>query len=185
MRLSKKVESLMEITSINEQEDKAIADLKKNLSTLKKLYIIYKVGKDEREDGKTILNDIQQIRVKQVAVKDLKVPDHFICQVSGDLMREPVMLQSGQTYEKSFIEHFFERKKKQADQERIELSSSWDESKYSEYFRCPITQLEVDPKIMLPNMRIRLAIEHFLKENAWAYDFDPRQKYQSIKVVED
>jgi len=40
----------------------------------------------------------------------------------------------------------------------------------------------VDPAIILPNKRIKRAIENFLAKNPWAYNFDPREKYDKIKL---
>ena len=39
--------------------------------------------------------------------KDLKVPEHLMCQISGDLMHEPILIQSGMTFEKEVIERYF------------------------------------------------------------------------------
>ena len=42
------------------------------------------------------------------SVKDLRVPQHLLCPISGDLMDDPVTLESGQTFEREMIEKYFE-----------------------------------------------------------------------------
>ena len=42
-----------------------------------------------------------------VDIKKLFVPEHLLCLITGDLMQEPVTLESGRTYEKSKIEQYF------------------------------------------------------------------------------
>ena len=68
------------------------------------------------------------------AQKDLSVPDHLICQISGEIMSDPVMITSGQTYERAIITRHFEIKRIQAEQEKDE-----DDYDYDAYFKCPVT----------------------------------------------
>ena len=35
---------------------------------------------------------------------------------------------------------------------------------------------------MKENKKIRTAAEDFLQQNPWAFEFDPRQKYQNIMI---
>lgn len=35
------------------------------------------------------------------------MPDHLLCLLSGELMSEPVTLESGRTFERDTIEHYF------------------------------------------------------------------------------
>jgi hypothetical protein len=42
-----------------------------------------------------------------IRVQDLEVPDYLNCPISDELMEEPVILESGFTYEKSSIEKHF------------------------------------------------------------------------------
>jgi len=49
-------------------------------------------------------------------------------------------------------------------------------------YKCPVTQVKVDKNVKIANRRIKRATEDFLKNNPWAYDFDPRQKYNSIRI---
>ena len=42
------------------------------------------------------------------ALKSLHVPEFFLCPISGDLMKEPVTLESGRTFEKESTIKYFE-----------------------------------------------------------------------------
>ena len=35
--------------------------------------------------------------------KELVIPDYLMCPIAGDLMTDPVLIQSGQTFERSII----------------------------------------------------------------------------------
>ena len=76
---------------------------------MQKLYIIQKVPKGERVDTKKFLVRMNRACESEPikAIKDLTVPDHLLCKIKGDLMDDPVMIQSGVTYERQIIEQFF------------------------------------------------------------------------------
>ena len=42
-----------------------------------------------------------------IQTKDLEVPDFLTCPISDELMEDPVILESGFTYERSSIEKHF------------------------------------------------------------------------------
>ena len=41
-------------------------------------------------------------------MKQFKVPDHLICPIRGDVMEDPVMIQSGMTYNRTEIERYLQ-----------------------------------------------------------------------------
>ena len=48
--------------------------------------------------------------------------------------------------------------------------------------KCPVTLKKVDPDVIIPNKSILEASELFLDENPWAYEFDPKEKFEDIKI---
>ena len=86
-----------------------IAELHSQTKHLSKLYILYKVDKSRQIKAKELENDIKAIfdRESYPVQKELRVPEHLICTISGDIMFDPVTLESGRTYERSSIEMLF------------------------------------------------------------------------------
>lgn len=77
---------------------------------MSKLYSVFKVPKDKQVDHKGVERDIRAIFDKEGKPKrkELFVPEHLICIISGELMSDPVTIESGRTYERSQIEKVFE-----------------------------------------------------------------------------
>ena len=109
--------------------------------------------------------------------RNLEVPTYLLCGLSHKMMQRPVLIQSGLTFERSVIEDYFKEKEKERDQARDD--SSFDEASF---FRCPITQLRVDPSVMIENSRIREATWDFVEKNPWAYNFDKRESLRAEKL---
>ena len=86
-----------------------MADLKKKLSTLSKVFVVFKIPKGSRPDLKTILASMTNICEREtiVPIKERKVPDFLICQIKGDLMDDPVTIESGVTFEREYIKQYF------------------------------------------------------------------------------
>ena len=107
---AKKVQYLRDLSNTKIDQDAALADLKKKLSSLSKLEIVQKVPKQDRIIGKPLLAKVTEMmsREGQQSQQELFIPDHFLCPISGDLMTDPVLIQSGQTYERVIIEKHFE-----------------------------------------------------------------------------
>ena len=86
--------------------------MKKKLSTLKRLEISKKVPEGERKDTKSLLEGIKNMIKSDSepvpALKTLQVPEFLLCPISGDLMKEPVTLESGRTFEKESTIKYFE-----------------------------------------------------------------------------
>ena len=81
---------------------KDFEDIKKKLSTLSKLEIKNKVNKLERQDTKGLTEQFKGMLLadKRTELKQLFVPDHLLCLITGELMTDPVTLESGKTFEK-------------------------------------------------------------------------------------
>ena len=54
----------------------------------------------------------------------------------------------------------------------------------ADFIKCPVTMQRVDPKIIIPNVAISLVTEAYLDENPWAFDFNPAEKLENIKVCD-
>ena len=76
------------------------------------------------------------------------------------------MLSSGVTYERQIIVLYFERKRRDANQE----DSDYD---MESHFLCPVSQIAVNPDIIIANKRIAAATQHFIEENPWAHNYNP------------
>jgi len=100
------------------------------------------------------------------AQSELRVPEHIICIISGEIMSDPVTLETGRSYERSQIEMLFQYAR--ASEEQL--------------CYCPSSLVPVNADVMIPNVGLRREAERFLQENPWAYEFDPREKFFQIKV---
>lgn len=97
-------------------------------------------------------------------------------------MEDPVIIESGRTFEREEIVKYFERQselqKKQDDQ------GEDSDAEKCNFLRCPISLQPVDPSIMIPNKQIKEATRQFLDQNPWAFEFDPRQKFSQLSIWE-
>ena len=76
------------------------------------------------------------------------MPDYLLCRITDELMDEPVLLESGFTYEKEvIIKHF-------------QTNGNFD----------PMTREDVDPKVLILNKQIKLATQDYLMLNPWAFE---------------
>lgn len=88
------------------------------------------------------------------------VPDFLRCRISDEIMNDPVIIQSGFTYEKKMIDLHFQK------------NGPFD----------PITREQVDPKIMITNIYLKKAADDFLVNNPWAYQYIPGEDIYSVKM---
>mmetsp|Transcript_27185 Transcript_27185/g.36326 ORF Transcript_27185/g.36326 Transcript_27185/m.36326 type:complete len:100 (-) Transcript_27185:54-353(-) len=93
-------------------------------------------------------------------------------------MKEPVLIESGQTFERETISRYFEIQ--QSSYER-HLEGD-DETQIDDFLKCPITNRPVNPIVMIPNRRIKAHIARFIEGNPWAYNFDPHVSYRDIPL---
>ena len=105
-------------------------------------------------------------------MKQFKVPDHLICPIRGDVMEDPVMIQSGMTYNRTEIERYLQLQQ-QSYQERLDEDD--DDFDKENFYKCPITYSVIDPAVRIPNKRIKDACDAFLDANPWSFEFDPRE----------
>ena len=73
---------------------------------------------------------------------DAEVPKPFVCPITQEIMKDPVILSDGHTYERDAIEKWFETK---------------DTS--------PTTNLKIAAKTLTPNVALRQNIEEWREEN--------------------
>ena len=112
------------------------------------------------EDRVNLLEKEEIFQRRRIMPKDLTVPTFLLCPLSKQLMNQPVLIESGYTFNKDAIQAFFQSKQKLRDEDQKEIdSSSFDES---EYFRCPISFKKVNYMNMIENTRIKKAVQEFL-----------------------
>ena len=75
--------------------------------------------------------------------KTLTVPDNLLCMISGELMHDPVMIESGQTYEKDVILRYIEIQKERADQTKEDWGDEFTDDDYKNFFKCPVTMVKI------------------------------------------
>jgi len=88
-----------------------------------------------------------------------EIPDHLCCKITMDLMENPVITESGITYEKAALFDHFKR------------NGNFD----------PVTRDEINPKNVYPNVNIKQAVEKFIRENPWAFESQYSDGYLDIK----
>ena len=119
---------------------------------------------------------------KRVTQKELIMPSYLKCLVSQVLLLDPVMLKSCMTYDKEMLNEHFQMKEDQAQREKEELSD--DENDYDSYFKCTVTQMNVDPKVLLPVRRIKEAALDYLDKHPWTYELNPKKDdWRNIPVT--
>ena len=123
VRQSMKLRSLKLIDQEASLDQEAFKLLKKHLSTLKKLRIVLrnKIDKSQPQvDITKLLKAMDQILKSESkpVCQDLEVPDNLLCQISGDLMHDPVLIESGQTFEREAIMRYIEVQAENAEAER-------------------------------------------------------------------
>lgn len=110
---------------------------------------------------------------------DLTIPTHFVCKISACIMDDPVITSNGQMFERESIQQYFDNLKEQ--EPKAQELSDYEED---DYFKCPVTRMSVDPDILIPNKRMKRAIEDFVDKNPWAFEYDPYKGYKDIVVWE-
>jgi len=88
------------------------------------------------------------------------VPDFLKCSISDELMEDPVVIQSGHTYERAMIEKHFQ------------TNGGFD----------PITRQEVDRSVLIQNHMLKKASEDYLARNPWAYQHVMNEDYRKIMM---
>jgi len=88
-----------------------------------------------------------------------EVPEYFCCKITFEIMKDPVLTPYGIGYEKSVIVEHFKKN-----------------GNFDPVTRRPIT-------VLVPNVSLLRAIQTFIKQNPWAYEFvDVDEDYHKISL---
>ena len=191
VRIAEKIASMKQLYTEQNQKESVLLDLKNKMKTLDKLRILFKVPKAERADLKLLQKQITD-KYNAEAVKDIKklnVPDHLVCLISGEIMFDPVTIESGRTFEREFINMFFKSQTELMERARVEYDPDDEENQgrpfnKADYLFCPVNRTPVDTTIQIPNIGMRAELNEFLKKNPWAFEFDPRKNFNQVKIWE-
>ncbi|XP_025260405.1 WD repeat, SAM and U-box domain-containing protein 1 isoform X4 [Theropithecus gelada] len=87
-----------------------------------------------------VLRKIEELRTK---VKSLSsgIPDEFVCPITRELMKDPVIASDGYSYEKEAIENWISKKKRTS----------------------PMTNLVLPSAVLTPNRTLKMAINRWLE----------------------
>ena len=191
LRIAEKIASMKQLYTEQNQKENVLLDLKNKMKALDKLRILFKVPKAERADLKLLQRQItDKYNAEEVKnIKQLNVPEHLVCLISGEIMFDPVTIESGRTFEKEFIEMFFKNQTELMERARVEYDPDDEESQgrpfnEADYLFCPVNRTPVDTEIQIPNMGMRAELDKFLKKNPWAFEFDPRKNFNQVKIWE-
>ncbi|XP_042683156.1 WD repeat, SAM and U-box domain-containing protein 1 [Centrocercus urophasianus] len=87
-----------------------------------------------------ILQKIKELRIKTVSVS-IAVPDEFLCPITRELMKDPVIAADGYSYEKEAIENWISNKRRSS----------------------PMTNLPLPSLVLTPNRTLKMAIGRWLE----------------------
>ncbi|XP_031446703.1 WD repeat, SAM and U-box domain-containing protein 1 isoform X2 [Phasianus colchicus] len=87
-----------------------------------------------------ILQKIEELRIKTVSVS-VAVPDEFLCPITRELMKDPVIAADGYSYEKEAIENWISNKRRSS----------------------PMTNLPLPSLVLTPNRTLKMAISRWLE----------------------
>ncbi|OXB52615.1 hypothetical protein ASZ78_014546 [Callipepla squamata] len=88
-----------------------------------------------------ILQKIEELRVKTVSVS---VPDEFLCPITRELMKDPVIAADGYSYEKEAMENWLSSKRRSS----------------------PMTNLPLSSPVLTPNRTLKMAISRWLEAHS-------------------
>ena len=105
---------------------------------------MFKVTNERQVDTKSLQAAMKKMCDSESAVdvKTLFVPDHLLCLISGDLMKDPVTLESGCTFERASIEQYFKTQRETAKRALANADSEVEEERNmteADFLRCPVT----------------------------------------------
>ncbi|KAA8538944.1 hypothetical protein F0562_025636 [Nyssa sinensis] len=128
---------------------KAATELKKELKRIVKAIVDeddYTVEATDRAiQTLCALKDFKLKHTPSLGLDNLTVPDEFLCPISRELMRDPVVLATGQTYDRPFIQRWLK------DGHRT----------------CPQTQQVLCHTFLTPNHLVREMISQWCKEHGF------------------
>lgn len=91
------------------------------------------------EDFDRISSVLHALKHTKFGKGDDVVPEHFLCPISSEIMRDPVMLATGQTYDRPYIQAWFD----------------------ADHHTCPKTQQVLPARSLTPNYLVRSMIEQW------------------------
>lgn len=87
-----------------------------------------------------------------------ELPDYFVCPLSHQLFLDPVLLPSGQSYERSALNAYFQ------------TNGCVD----------PASSDPIDPKLLFPNTTLKKAVSDYLDHNPWAFEYASGQTLSDL-----
>ncbi|XP_065527243.1 WD repeat, SAM and U-box domain-containing protein 1 isoform X3 [Lathamus discolor] len=87
-----------------------------------------------------VLQKIEELRMKTISVP-ITVPDEFLCPITRELMKDPVIAADGYSYEKEAIENWINSKRRSS----------------------PMTNLPLPSPMLTPNRTLKMAISRWLE----------------------
>ena len=88
---------------------------------------------------------------------EFNIPEYLTCRITLELMEDPVVTDSGQTYERDAIEAHIQKN-----------------GKTDPFTRQPIK----GP--LYPNVSVKKAVQEFLDHNPWAHEYCEGEDYKDI-----
>ncbi|XP_074767513.1 WD repeat, SAM and U-box domain-containing protein 1 isoform X1 [Athene noctua] len=87
-----------------------------------------------------VLQKIEELRMKVISVP-LAIPDEFLCPITRELMKDPVIAADGYSYEKEAVENWISNKRRSS----------------------PMTNLPLTSLMLTPNRSLKMAIARWLE----------------------
>uniref|UniRef100_A0A8C9B774 WD repeat, SAM and U-box domain-containing protein 1 n=1 Tax=Phocoena sinus TaxID=42100 RepID=A0A8C9B774_PHOSS len=87
-----------------------------------------------------VLRKIEELRTKMKTLSS-EIPDEFICPITRELMKDPVIASDGYSYEKEAMENWISKKKRTS----------------------PMTNLVLPSVVLIPNRTLKMAIDRWLE----------------------
>ena len=72
------------------------------------------------------------------------IPGHLVCMITGEVMKDPVKIESGQSFEREVITRYFQIQRERAESEKEDMGEGFEDKDYLNYFKCPATQQRVN-----------------------------------------
>ena len=106
----------------------------------------------------TVRSDLNRYFFEENSHKKEAIPEFLLCNISLDLIRDPIILESGITYENQYI------------QAHLDKNGLTD----------PVTRETLHKGGAIKNRKIKKATENFIENNPWAYNENPGDNWKNI-----
>lgn len=111
------------------------------------------------EEKKSLIVQSEKILKDEVPMKS-KIPEHLLCELTKEIMTEPVITTEGHTYDKEELEKYI--------------------SVYG--YKDPVTGNQIDKMLIIKNINIKQSLEDFIRINPWSYKYKPSENYKAIEL---